>query len=223
MQINFIINRIYKHRMDGRNCSFNPPMFIARIFSPPQSDLFEGLISIHRSSQSISAASSIIFGIASRDRIINARECAEFVQNLWKWSVNAIWHNFQRIIPQIKKSIIFLLYGNIRKYKFAYYSFGFFFSSPSFDTSLSLCTQSSTPSSIIFINVTFFLQQQKPKLSTAIEFIFNFSFSLTRRSTDGKEIIFAIVNFPLAQGISPRRKIFFNTEAEKYLIAIIIS
>lgn len=71
---------------------------------------------------------------------------------------HAIWHNFQRIIPQIKKSIIFLLLKYQKNINLHIIRFSL---SLSHFGSILNPRQSSTPSSIIFINVTFLLQQQK--------------------------------------------------------------
>lgn len=111
-----------------RNCSFNPLMFIMvcrRIFCLILKRYLSGIplgILIERSLKSNPEQSSIKF-----QQFYKCLKYAEFVQNLWKWSVNAIWHNFQRIIPQIKKSIIFLLYEISEIYKFAYYFCDFVF------------------------------------------------------------------------------------------------
>lgn len=119
---------------------------------------------------------------------IECTSCAEFME----MKRHAIWHNFQRIIPQIKKSITLLLYEE-GKNEFAFFSRRFLLVRS--HTTLVAGTQSSTPSSIIFINVTFLLQQQKTNQNeTNRSNLFNFFFFLQRRKKSMRKIIFLIVN-----------------------------
>lgn len=110
--------------------------------------------------------------------------CAEFME----MKRHAIWHNFQRIIPQIKKSITFLLYEERINLHFSRVDFVWFRHTTAFVEG----TQSSTLSSIIFINVTFLQQQKTNQNETDRIYLIFFFYKEGKKSM--RKIIFLIVN-----------------------------
>lgn len=214
MQINFIINRIYKHCMTVRDCSFNPLMFI-------MNEVQESLFCVQFREKSFGARwrnldlkifdvhlyvfPLIVFQDA---RVDKCRICAQFME----MKRHAIWHNFQRIIPQIKKSIIFLLY---MKYQRSINLHIILVVLP--PLTLVDAAQSSTPSSIIFINVTLFFATAETNLWLARRNrsnLFNFFLHCTFAADGNRNFNFSLAREFLKSG---QRKIFFDTGAEKIL------